>query len=55
MRIEEFINISEDEILKFKGFWEYNHNTNPEMFPLNMEEGDWFEQFMAYITSNGEY
>lgn len=51
MKLDDFINILLEDVSKFKDFYLEGHKENPEEFPLELEEGDWLEQFLMFINT----
>lgn len=48
MTLDEFHKEEQSDLDRFYNYWTANHTKNPEMFPMQMEPGEWFEQFMAW-------
>ena len=49
--LNDFIKEEQARLRKFKVWWEKNHTTNPEHFPLQMEDGNeglWTEQLAIF-------
>jgi len=38
----------------FSIHWEIENEVNPSDFPMEMDEGDWFEQLLTHIESKSE-
>lgn len=53
MSFEEFVQQCREEIEGFHAYWLREQKANPKAFPTEMGEGDWFEQFMAYLSLLG--
>jgi hypothetical protein len=60
MHIDEFVEITKKEIEAFRDNWVKNHNRDGEIvsgvpykeaFPLDQDEGEWFDQFMSAETT----
>ncbi len=51
MEMNDFIKESKNDVLRFEKYWNENHKTQPEYFPLNMEPADWFEQFLIFLQN----
>lgn len=47
--IEAFIMEMREDVLRFERYWLRQHKKTPAQYPLKMESGDWFEQFLAFI------
>lgn len=49
MTFEEFISTLQHDIETFKNHWVEEHNyRGPEQYPMEMSEGEWYEQFDAW-------
>jgi hypothetical protein len=51
MNLEEFIQESKNDIERFEKFWKEQQALTPEHFPPSMPPGDWFDQFMQFIST----
>ncbi len=51
MNINEFRASSIKTLDDFVNVWLAKNATNPKDWPILMTEGEWFEQFLAYQTS----
>jgi hypothetical protein len=49
--ILRFVEESRDELLKFEKFWLDMAVQSPDAFPLEMNPGEWHEQFLAWLDS----
>lgn len=51
MILQEFKSIVEKDLLNF--YEEYTRGIifNSEFFPLEMEEGDWYNQFLIFLSN----
>lgn len=50
MELHEFIDKQKKELDQFKSWWMKNNKSkNVSNFPLNLEVGEWMEQFMLYV------
>lgn len=47
--IEEFTFLVQGCVNDFKEHWLKNNKENPEHYPLTMNEGDFWEQLLAFI------
>lgn len=52
MNIAEFAREEQETITAFIQWWMDNNKINPGHFPLEMEPEEWFEQYIAYFTSD---
>ena len=50
MKVSEFIESMHNDIDGFNKYWHENMEEFPEHYPKEMDEGEWFEQFMLWIT-----
>lgn len=48
MKIEDFIAIVIDNTKSFRDYWLKEHENDPDLWPVEMSEGDWWEQLAAY-------
>lgn len=46
--IGEFVEDEERRIRNFARYWHEQHLENPEQFPLELEPGQWFEQYQTF-------
>ena len=52
MTLEQFIGECRDDVDRFKAMWDANQTKQPEAFPGQMNEGDWFDQYLIFLQSN---
>ena len=50
MTLNEFEQELMGEVQEFAKQWRDEHTEAPDEWPLNMNEGDWFEQFISHIS-----
>lgn len=50
MNLEEFSEIAKADIDRFVANWRKGVKKEPDMWPLDLPEGEWFEQFLAFTT-----
>lgn len=48
MTFEEFIEEKQKDLYRFVEFWKEKNKSNPDVYPIEMGEGDWDEQFDLY-------
>jgi hypothetical protein len=48
VNLAEFIASMHKDVESFKAMWESGAAESAEQFPNEMEEGDWFDQFMLF-------
>lgn len=53
MRLEDFVKELREDVLRFERYWVQRNKKVPINFPMQMRSGDWFEQFMSFITTEG--
>lgn len=41
------------EVESFYHYWMDGHKETPEQFPLDLEPGEFFEQFVVFLNSKG--
>ena len=51
MNLQEFKKTIEDDLSSFEQFWKDEGEKEPKNFPEELKEGDWFEQFLMFISS----
>ena len=54
MNLKKFAEICKGEVDQFEKEWVLNKKKNPECFPDELSEGEWFDQFLAFLTSRIE-
>lgn len=52
INLTEFSSIMQESLLKFNKEWEKGLKENPEYWPEIMNEGDWYDQFLIYLSNN---
>ena len=52
MILKDFIESEQNDLERFKEYWERMNNKNPEHFPMDMVQGEWFEQYIAFGSIN---
>ena len=53
MRLEDFVKELREDVLRFERMWVRENKKTPKQYPMQMRSGDWFEQFMSFITTEG--
>jgi hypothetical protein len=48
MKLEEFIEEEKKSLQIFEAWWRAENKKNPKHFPLEMETGDWDEQYFTF-------
>lgn len=51
MTDDQFFAQCRADVDKFEEHWKQGNLKNPENYPSVMEPGDWFEQFIAFLTT----
>lgn len=51
--LEDFVKELREDVLRFERMWVRKHKKTPKQYPMKMGSGDWFEQFMVFITTKG--
>jgi len=54
MDLKKFTEICKDDVNQFEKEWILNKKKNPEYFPDELSEGEWFDQFLTFLTSKIE-
>jgi hypothetical protein len=54
MTLEEFILESKRDVDRFREMWADSAKADPVAFPDDMNPGDWFDQFMMFISGGGD-
>lgn len=54
MKIEEFYSYEQLSLLNFLNYWHTGNLENSEMFPVEMNHGDWEEQLDFYKKRRDE-
>ncbi len=52
IKLEDFVALLQADLTSFKEEW-LSH-TNEKNWPQEMSEGDWYEQFLSFLTSKVE-
>lgn len=52
MKFETFIKTLRKDVGNFEKYWKENQEKEPQYFPDNMGEGDWWEQFIMWNYKN---
>ena len=48
MELKKFIETTIAETIAFRDYWLEGHKREPEVYPMKLSEGEWFEQFIIY-------
>lgn len=48
MKLDDYIEKSKKELEDLRKLYKKNHESDPENWPVEAEEGDWTEQELAY-------
>lgn len=48
MTLEEFLTEARGDVERFKTMW---LKGDPALYPRDMAPGDWYDQFLAFVTS----
>jgi len=51
MTLDEFAQDLDATLIDFIGVWRLNHEKMPDQWPMEMDAGEWWEQFLAHITA----
>jgi hypothetical protein len=52
MTAQKFKETLQNDLNGFIDMWEKGHKENPNMYPEELEEGDWLDQFLIHLTTN---
>ena len=52
MKLAEFTEEMRKDFEDFKEDWMENAEANPVQYPLELPPGEWFEQYLAWVTLN---
>ena len=52
MKFEKWFKDNVYNLERFSEYWEKKHQENPEMYPIQMNSGDWDEQFDLFCEQN---
>jgi hypothetical protein len=52
VNLADFIAESLSEVQEFEAYWKANNERDPEMFPMLMNPGEWFEQFLTFVSTD---
>ena len=53
MTVDEYVKIRKDELDAFAACWNKGARSESSNYPTDLEEGDWYEQELAYNGSTG--
>lgn len=53
MHLDEAVKAEIKSLEDFKAFWLEKHKTDPGDWPLELPEGEWFEQYLAWMEMDG--
>lgn len=51
MNVKEFKNMVIDDAWEFESYWKASRDINPEWFPEEFDEAEWFEQFLCWLQT----
>ncbi len=54
MLLGEFAKEALEDVERFRADWVANHEAAPDEWPLSMEPGEWFDQFLTSVTTGKE-
>lgn len=49
-KLEDFIIEMHSDVERFKKMWEEGVLNEPQNYPIEMNNGDWYEQFIAFMS-----
>jgi hypothetical protein len=53
MKLEDFEKALHQEAVKFAADWKKSHRKDPTNWPLDLPEGEWWEQFVTFLGNTG--
>lgn len=54
MKFAEFVQECRDDVDRFRDYWNEERRKNPQLYPLELQPGDWFDQFLAFLALEGK-
>lgn len=48
VKFEDFLGIVIERTEAFREFWSLGHENDPSIWPMEMDEADWWEQFDSF-------
>jgi hypothetical protein len=54
MTLNDFCLESHNDVARFLAYWCTEHAKDPEGFPMDMPPGEWYEQFMTFLSLGNE-
>lgn len=48
MTLEEYVEMVKKDLDEFESNWKNSHESDPENWPMEMNEGNWDEQLLSY-------
>lgn len=52
MNLKEFVQVTQQEIDDFEAFWEERSEEDPDNYPRELEDTEWFEHFVSWRSSD---
>jgi hypothetical protein len=52
MTLDEFIKSMKQDLDAFRANWKEQQSEVPEHFPNDLDEGDWYDQFLTFESLN---
>lgn len=50
MDLDTFVKEALSDVERFKAYWVENNQKKPDLWPAEMNAGEWFEQFLTFVT-----
>lgn len=54
MHLADFIRESRDDVQRFEAWWLEQSRVQPAHFPLELNPGDWFDQFLHFLSTDDQ-
>lgn len=54
MDFPAFIQECKDDVERFEAHWRLMHQQQPKNYPMKMNPGDWYDQFLAFLALGGK-
>ena len=48
MILNDYVKAEQEDLKAFLKYWETQNKERPEQFPMEMNHGEWFEQYTAF-------
>jgi hypothetical protein len=50
MKLDDFLEQLREDVGGFARMWMEGRHKDPDLYPMELEPGDWFDQYIIFIT-----